>query len=154
MGTVSLTGFLAARYDELEAAAKAAERRFPSPWQHADMTGASLPFAVSLYDSGDESLAVVRGSYAAQHIALHDPARVLREVEAMRAVLALYAETAAVVSRAEGRMRHAMAPPPGSVANLDRLDGGRELAVLHRVISSLAAVFDQHPDYRQDWSPA
>ncbi len=84
---MTLTEFLAARLDEDEAAAKAAQLRFPSPWSQAEAPGSPLPSAVSLYDARDESVAVIRGSYAAAHIARHDPARVLREVEAKRKIL-------------------------------------------------------------------
>ena len=71
-----------------EAAAKAAELRFPGPWEQAENTDSPFPSAVTMYDSRDESVGVIRGSYTADHIALHDPARVLRDVKAGRDLLA------------------------------------------------------------------
>ena len=121
-----LTAFLNARLDEDEAAAKAAHLHFPGPWDRADAPGSPLPAAVSLYDRRGECFGVIRGSYAAAHIALHDPARALREVELGREIIGQYA--ASVRSFGEGL----------SVPN-------RRLALL------LAAVWSGHPDYRDDW---
>jgi len=62
------------------------------------------------------------------HIARHDPARVLREVAAKRAILA----------ECEPR------PGIGIVAI--------ELAA-QRILRHLAAVWNDHPDYRPEWKP-
>jgi hypothetical protein len=75
-----------------------------------------------------------------------------REVEAKRAILALYVDTAQVVQRAEDQLRLVMSPPAGSVANRDYLDGGRELAVLKVVIRYLGGVYSDHPDYDPSWA--
>ncbi len=69
-----------------------------------------------------------RGDGDATHIARHDPARGLREVEAGRAILAEYQ-----------RVRRALGPDL--------------LGPLRRVLCHLAAVYDGHPEYQQGWKP-
>src|SRR6266576_4463664 len=86
-----LVAFLRARVDEDEAAARLAARE-GGTWTQDDPV--RFPGAISslggqvVYDEGapDEN--------QAPHIARHDPARVLREVEAKRAILAEYAPVA------------------------------------------------------------
>ena len=135
------TEFLAARYDEEEAAAKACQS--PSPWKAAthpsdhwivtDATGDAL-----IYDEGTPTLE------EAAHIALHDPARVLREVEAKRKILA----------------EHAPLERPGTVTPVicrvcwtspkeGPLEGDAWPCF---TVASLAAVWSDHPDYRQEWA--
>lgn len=80
--------FVAARLDEAEAAAKAAQNLFPGPWESADNTDSPLPGAVTLYDSRDESVGVIRGSYAANHIARCDPGSALRQIAGNRTAVA------------------------------------------------------------------
>ncbi|MFI2314101.1 DUF6221 family protein [Streptomyces sp. CB00072] len=80
----------------------------------------------------------------AAHIARHDPARVLREVEAKRAAIdqcAYWNERAA---------REAVEPPkypqPG-------LDIGLLLDAMNPVLRALALSYADHPDYQDDWKP-
>lgn len=81
---------------------------------------------MSLYDSLDESFGVIRGSYAADHIVLHDPARTLREIEADRSLLA--------------KLRQ--------VEELgERLRVDTEIMILRQVIAIRAAIWNDHPDY-------
>jgi hypothetical protein len=116
-----LAAFLKARLDEDEAAASAAS---PGPWR--------------LNAEGDEVLAVddvtVAEAFAlsgrqlratADHIARHDPARVLREVAAGRAILTAY-----------------------WAASSQPEEGGLEAAVRH-----LAVVYSDHRGYRAKWKP-
>jgi hypothetical protein len=84
----AIAEFIAARLAEREALAKTAQRQFPGPWDRSAAPGSPLPSAISLYDSRGESLGVLRGSYAADHIAANDPASVLRDVEATRSLVA------------------------------------------------------------------
>ena len=107
-----LTAFLNARLDEDEAAAKAAADETAAGW----FTG-TVPLA------------------SAAFIARHDPARVLREVEAKRAILARYAEPL------EGRGL-------GEQLQLSQEKQGLYFAVL-----ALAAVWSDHPDYWPGWKP-
>ena len=109
MVTDELTGFLTARLGEDEAAAKA--------W---------LPLG-----NPDDS--------NRNHIARHDPARVLREVEAKRKILAEYTRVV------ELRKSYPEGYDPNDYHGL--YESGLEEAVTH-----LAVVYSDHPDYREDWS--
>ena len=125
-----LIAFLTARLDEDEAAAKAA---WGVEW---DWRYVAQPFGE-------------RPSIAhTVHIARHDPARILREVEAKRAIVGIYAGTLALVEHPlvikEGQFA-------GKINARDYLDAKRELAVLKPAVEALAAVYRDHPDYRQEW---
>ena len=118
-----LIAFLNARYDEDEAAAKAAD---DGPWTssgpYVDAPGAGI-------------ILQARHTEDAAHAARHDPGRVLREVEAKRAILASH-----VPVRHEGRMVCATClgsctfwPCP--------------------TLQQIAAVYSDHADYRPEWKP-
>jgi hypothetical protein len=64
----------------------------------------------------------------------HDPARTLREVEAKRRIISEYERYVAERRRAMGGWDTYSEPSP--------------------VIAALAAVYADHPDYRQEWRPA
>ena len=64
---------------------------------------------------------------ASIYIARHDPARVLREVEAKRRIVA----TAVLM-----------------------LDGGVSYESWESVLQDLALPYSEHPDYRQEWKPS
>jgi len=71
----------------------------------------------------------INGNLAdAAHIARHDPARVLRDVEADRKLLAEYERSVRAV-------------------------GVGLSGQLHRVVLAKAAVHSDHPDYRPEWAP-
>ena len=99
-----LAAFLKARLNEDEAAAKAAAIPDGPEW--------SLPGPVP----GEEQNA---------HIARHDPARMLREVEAKRAILALLAS-----------------------APVEDVNVGIELEIQRH----MAAVWSDHPDFDPAWN--
>ncbi|MBM4549356.1 hypothetical protein GS445_06580 [Rhodococcus hoagii] len=67
----------------------------------------------------------------ADHIARHDPARVLREVEAKRRVI------------------NGWSDPFGNL-NAEQADAARVEKA--RVLHSLAAVYSDHPEYQQEWA--
>ena len=128
--TDGVAAFLNARLDEDEAAAKAAASVAGPDWQF----GADFPTSY-LRSARGSILADTLQSGEGQigpHVACHDPARVLREVAAKRAILAAYV-------RADG----------GSPRDRDR---GRWDSS-HAAVSQLAAVYSGHPDYRQEWAP-
>lgn len=132
MSIEPLVAFLSARLDECEAAAKAAQLRFPGPWDQAVAPDSPLPSAVSLYDSRDESVGVIRGSYAAAHIVLNDPDHALRDIAAKRKILAEHK----------------------AVTKLAGLTG-QELGFLgwyrEWVLKNFASVWSDHPGFRQEW---
>jgi hypothetical protein len=143
-GMDNLVQFLHARYDEDEQAAHAAKG---GPW-HTD--GGSV-YATHPTDE------VVDYTESGEHIARHDPARVLAEVDAKRRRLA----------------RHT---PERRRLALDDADGTTSMAFLictsctpNRVIRREeqdivvwpcpdllddAAVHADHPDYRDEWRPS
>ena len=157
-----LTAFLNARLDENEAAAKAAQLRFPGPWDRLVTPDSPLPSAVSLYDSRDESFGVIRGSYAAEHIVRHDPARVLREVEAGRARIAGLLRRPPDFNPSDEHYSCSQAvsdesDEPGSgCSDPDRrgqpCDCGRD-ASIERMLRIDAAIWSDHPDYQEEWKP-
>jgi hypothetical protein len=120
---VTIEEFLRARLDEDEAAARAA---------------ASRPRGESWGGVVDGT----RYTVVAAHIARHDPARVQREIEAKRAILAEH--------------QRAPKPLPGMswypcrVCTRDRYPQSWPCAT----VRALAAVWSDHPDYQQEWAPA
>lgn len=148
--------FLTARQDEAERDAKLAAEagRQADPrykwiveeWHSDDP--AAVPAAAYVNDEHEIGVAVVNGSYAADHIARHDPARVLAEVAAQRRVM--------------GRHRAASGNEPGWYSyagacigcgtegefadpRTRRIDDCPELR-------DLAAPDANHPDYNPAWS--
>lgn len=76
------------------------------------------------------------GLYMAEHIVRHDPARVLREVEAKRRILAAYVD--------DDRVRFGA---------FESCSDSCPVQVLDEVVKLLAAPYSDHPDYRQEWTP-
>ncbi|MFF3304423.1 DUF6221 family protein [Streptomyces sp. NPDC002908] len=139
--SAALVAFLQARLDEQEAAAVAAGGTSES-WQ-AWGTGiysvaSSDDDAPPLVTTGPEVGGSDEDAARAAHIALHDPAQVLREVEATRGLLEQYTapETGERPSDALNRY----------VASTQRM--AVEMAVRH-----LAQVHADHPDYQPEWRP-
>jgi len=133
-----LVQFLRDRLDEDEATARAAASA-----ERAD-TWTAIPdsYGGVLDGTGSRSLVVGYGDVmapgTAAHIARHDPARVLAEVEAKRRIID------DVVPQIDGME--------------DRIDSEwgagdpteRESATLFRL---LALPYADHPDYREEWRP-
>lgn len=136
--TMTIADFLLARYAEDEAAARHA----------AGWGGSWVPFpdwghgAVESVDSGDDIGIVIydegRPTPAqAEHIARHDPARALADIEAKRRIV----ERFRYISEGGGVIRE------GSP-----LEG--QLHALAWVVTDLASAFADHPDYRaEEWAP-
>jgi hypothetical protein len=111
---VNLTEFLTARLDEDEAAARELLRGHPGPWR------VGLPSDVR--DSAGEVVVADECHWSPMpHIARHDPARVLRDVAAKRAILAECARS------------------------IECGDDGCVLA--EAVIVNMAGAWGDHPDY-------
>ena len=143
--TADLIEFLRARLDEDEAGVRAL--KVPHDWHTGpgddpDWTNECMvlmwppefhtPYERDKHWRGE----TVADPETATHIARHDPARVLREVEAKRRVLDAYVE----------------------VAEMDTPDPEPEFAYgravgLGEVIRLLALPYNDHPDYRQEWAP-
>lgn len=79
----------------------------------------------------------------ARHIARHDPARVLRDVEAKRALLAKHAR---------GDFPYDPEDGPGDYSWTERCDGCHEVTPCS-TMRLLAAPFSDHADFDPSWSP-
>ena len=129
---MTLTEFLAARLDEVKATAAAATHGGNGRWV---LQGHPSESAM-IWDSNGSAVVYNEGSPSeaeAAHIVLHDPAHVLREVEAGRKLLAA----------SQKAVREADFPDwHGGYAS------GLEDAVKYR-----AEVYDSHPDWDEAWRP-
>jgi hypothetical protein len=126
MAELTLTEFLTARLDEDEAMAKAADE----DWAPS----AALPRDTHLvYGLEHAGFGLAYQGFAL----VHDPARVLREVAAKRAILMRYADC---LTRTED------AAYPNGVA----MDQVREYDDF--VLPNLAAIWSDHHDYRPEWA--
>lgn len=116
---MTIVDFLNARLDEEQAAARAAA---PGPWR-ADGGSAKV------FDGAGTPVAEAGDSPAtADHIARHDPERVLREVALRRRI----------VREVEEYTRFSR----------DRLAG--DMAA--QVLGALAGAYSGHPDHRPEWA--
>jgi hypothetical protein len=148
--TATLVEFLMARLDEDEAAARAAAS---PPWEVEIMShvkdasvthqtwevGRNINFGylgddheIVSYGTRDEGDG--RSEANARHIARHDPARVLAEVDAKRRI----------VERFELRDREFDLADPTSMALA---------ASMHEALVLLALPYADHPDYDEAWRP-
>jgi hypothetical protein len=140
-----LTAFVTARLDEDEAAAKAAEHndgpytlewRVGGPRRLTFDNHRSENYMSVFAGDWDRILIardVVRDGPLATHIARHDPARVLRDVAAKRAILAKHGPDL---------------PLEGACLTCYRGEGWP-----CDTLRLLAAIWDDHPDYRAGWAP-
>lgn len=127
---MSITEFLKARIAEDEVVARAATA---GPWKWEEDQPMDESF---LYGLDDIPVVVAYGVHTPgfvecsdedrTHIAAHDPARVLSECAAKRAMLANV---------------------PTASSPFDQLGGTSEY-----VLRCMAAVYSDHPDYQQEWA--
>ena len=118
----ALLDFLLARIVEDEEAAHAAEATEWSTTRHRNVKAV------------DDGLIAAVGTHSAAHIARHDPQRVLAECRAKRRIIRLATEA----DRAP-RFAVPTAPEEARAFTLDA------------VVRALAAVYEDHPDYRPEW---
>jgi hypothetical protein len=143
-----IVAFLGARYDEDEQAARLMAEHYPPPWEVLDRGWMArvmaegprywevtrlkqwpdMPAGRSAPDLGD----------IIAHVARHDPARVLCEVEAGRGVLQLVAK-----AEEEAQSPDYLVSRPARVM----------LLALEPVLQHLALAHAGHPDYRKEWRP-
>lgn len=127
-----LLAFIEARLKDDEAAATNGGSLAGDSWYaHEPMPN---PNHWEVLQPGGELCRTTR--YAAQHIARHDPARVLREVAAKRAILAEH---------------HRVSRWGSPVDVCDAHDGYTMETVICDTMLALASVWSDHPDYQQGW---
>ncbi|WP_017596562.1 DUF6221 family protein [Nocardiopsis potens] len=145
MSTMTLLEFLNARLDEdTDQARYAASMADGAEWR------AEYHEVVRREAGGDRKNRQVAegtafgGADVARHIARHDPARVLREVRAKRR-LARFALAQAAAVDAEYGCRH----------GADEIAAGEcpdHRPEVDAGLRALAAVYADHPDYREEWA--
>jgi hypothetical protein len=145
--TDDLVQFLRDRLNEDEAHALSASNGQPrcATWSLDEWFGREEPH--SLIAVGTETQPVVLGHFTADplptaqaaHIARHDPARVLREVEAKRGVLNQYEDVREQVRNpVSAENRHSARIEQGTLGDVMRL---------------LALPYAGHLDFRDEWRP-
>lgn len=120
-----LVEFLWARLDEDEALAREAP---PGPWQIGNAVDPTQPCNVNTFPSA-RLVADGLNWLAAEHIARHNPARVLAEITVKRELIRTWAAL--------------------SDAEID----GFALGAASKALQLHAAVYADHPDYREEWRP-
>ncbi|MBM4819735.1 DUF6221 family protein [Streptomyces actuosus] len=135
--------FLRARFDEDERIARRTTER--QPYDEWDAVGDDREGDAARKYWSVAKIARMEPIPAARdlavHIARHDPARVLREIDAKRQIVAQYVEHERLDREtfdAEGQ--HARSLVSLRAAYLD-------------AVRELATVYADHPDYRKEWRP-
>jgi hypothetical protein len=139
--TADLIAWLRAQLDEDERMATTAAKLAGLRWRvepYEPSEPGAFPTGVWIQEDGPgdmvHGVAVASGSFVADHIALHDPARVLADITAKRAILARHDGFACAGCEA----RQLDEDEPLSRCTLVRL---------------LASVYAARPGYRQEWAP-
>lgn len=89
----------------------------------------------------------------AEHIVRHDPARVLRDIDAKRQMLDDYEVTARIRDEAATRIKAAGDHPnPKDLETWDRAQ--REAAILEGPVKLAATPLSDRPGYLESWRPA
>jgi hypothetical protein len=143
---VDITEFVKARLDEDEAAAKAA---LESEWFAHVTEFASANHYDTFGDLAVEYWQWFPGEADGVHAALHDPARVLREVAAKRRILAGHGP-GSVIDDSNGKWRD---DPENWDAPVTLCAGHEWVAWPCETVRLLAAIWGDHPDYRAEWKP-
>ena len=127
--TATIADFILARVADDEAVAMAALRE--AAYTHFGDTAAESLLGLATSEGADD--------VAVQHFRRHDPARVLAECKATRAIVESHASFKADAGNVER-------------SALDRLVSGGAAAGADTILSALAAVYVGHEDYRDEWS--
>ncbi|QBR10031.1 hypothetical protein D7Y56_31515 [Streptomyces sp. S501] len=139
--TAALVAFVRARLDEREAAAVAAGGA-GEDWQAwgTGIYATSSPDddVPPLVTTGPEVGGSDEDAARAAHIALHDPAQVLRDVEAIRSLLEQYTAPEAGEGLPDG---------------IGRRTAGTRRPAVETAVRHLAQAHARHPDYRPEWRP-
>ncbi|MFE6597215.1 DUF6221 family protein [Streptomyces albidoflavus] len=134
--TADLIAFLRARLDEDEVVALAAS---PGPWR-PDEEGDEVVAVDGITVAEGFALSGRQLRATVYHIARHDPARTLAEVEAKRKAVHFY----------EQAVHSLGASAPGAPPH-DLMTGAANTA--RAILQALATTYADHPDYRDAWRP-
>jgi hypothetical protein len=133
-----LVDFLRARLDDDEKLARAAS---PGPW-HVDEDSDEILAVDGIVVAEGFALSGRQLRATIQHIARHDPARVLAEVDTRRRILGLHAP--------RGRDDGCVICDAGN-GSCGCMGGDWEYPC--DTVKLLALTFADHPDYRDEWRP-
>lgn len=150
--TDELVQFLTERLDADEALARAP---LSVPWAQRNWVLGETGEG-SYVDLGTNHLDQVSGLNHSEmaHIAHHDPARVLREVEAKRAIVNSYVTATRTLGEAENIVREVAGAGDESGCEIGiygKVNSAAE--VMEAAVRCLAAVYNDHPDYHEEWRP-
>ena len=138
--TAALTDFLLARIAEDETVARAAT---PGPWVVRSLGYVAGGGATSLFGT-DVHDAPADHEPDAEHIARHDPARVLAECEAKRRI----------VEHADAFADCEVHPGRKSETDCDECIAAWRINMNDEwYLRFLALPYADHPDYREEWKP-
>ncbi|MEV8477878.1 DUF6221 family protein [Streptomyces sp. NPDC051173] len=156
--SADLVAFFRARLDEDERIARDA---FAAPWLrhdhvagvHADDAAEGRPYGTAVADC--RRVPDGYGVPNALHIARHQPARVLAEVEVKRRIAADYAAVLEAREGIKSQMSLALREDPDEFGRLHQRESEfiRQLRIMGPVICLLALPYADHPDYREEWRP-
>jgi hypothetical protein len=155
MADVDIVEFLTARYDEEQQLAEAAAAADPAPWtanasnergasERAWEHGFGLVIAadgIGLWDCEGSSTLCMTAS-TTRHVAYWDPARVLADIAAKRAIVKAYAGARTRIAEVRRDGYHAF--------DAQRVQGAEEALTV--AVLALAAPFVEHPDYDPAWT--
>lgn len=143
-----IVAFIRARLTEQAQAARRAATDGAMDWRYESYYDHEDSATICLLSFGDHSMSADQGSRPdddnpltldeLRHIARHDPARVLRGVEADRAILEMFETAQLSVEVADGT----------PLAGATRL----KAKTLRRVLAARAAQWSDHPDFDPSWS--
>jgi hypothetical protein len=132
----SLPEWLTVQLNEDERIARAAT---PGPWEQSGIGEYGWGVSFSRPGDGIEADDSDQGRADAEHIAEHDPARVLREIDAKRKTVALCVPPLVDVT-GPGDTERSFVPGEGPPWGLD-------------VLKLLALPYADRPGYREEWRP-
>jgi len=152
---MTITGFLAARYDERMAVARAAS---PGPW-HTNAEAHEVLAVDDILVADGFALSGPQTRATTQHIALNDPSYVLADITAKRAIVERLVSTKHAVLEEDCWYTCAAATVErdgGETCDDNRNGGpcdcGRDARV-EGYLALLAQPFADHPDYDESWKP-
>ncbi|MEP7739770.1 DUF6221 family protein [Nocardioides sp. 31GB23] len=146
---MTITEFLLARLSEDKAAAREAAELAEAPWRAAYGRQVETARGGHLVTPEDEhSYSTDPTDAVGEHIARHDPARVLREVEAKRAIVEAHEDLRRVVED--------WSHPDADGMGLVLVDGG-ECAGCGETspcttLRHLSSIYSDHPEFDAGWA--
>lgn len=146
-----VVAFIRARLDEWEETAKRAAFGWGGQWSTRHETDDGVEWS-AVTAPGSRNVLTTEDGDCATHAALNDPAHVLRQVDALRAVLDLHE---AATDHTGSPILHSIdagAPHPGCTTC------GAPGEWYHHewpceTLRALAAIWSDHPDYQPEWAP-